>query len=107
MGLIKRLERREVFMSKIFNHAALLSLFVLAAPAFAFQQPTMPTPVSRLQSNIERITRSVNARWGIYIKCIETGEEISINADEQMDTMSVIKRTPNQLQTYCLHPCTY
>jgi beta-lactamase class A len=33
----------------------------------------------------------VNAKWGIYLKCIETGEEIAINADETMDTMSVIK----------------
>ena len=33
----------------------------------------------------------MNAKWGIYIKCIETGEEIAINADETMDTMSVIK----------------
>jgi beta-lactamase class A len=33
----------------------------------------------------------VNARWGIYLKCVETGEEIAINADEPMDTMSVIK----------------
>jgi beta-lactamase class A len=44
-----------------------------------------------LKSNIERITRSVNAKWGIYIKCLETGDEIAINADETMDTMSVIK----------------
>jgi len=33
----------------------------------------------------------VNATWGIYIKCLETGEEIAIDADRQMDTMSVIK----------------
>ena len=46
---------------------------------------------TRLKANIERITRSVNAQWGIYIKCIETGEEIAIDADRQMDTMSVIK----------------
>ena|ERR1039457_233800 len=50
-------------------------------------------PLARLRSNIERITKSVNADWGIYIKCIETGEEIAINADRQMDTMSVIKIT--------------
>src|SRR5271165_786989 len=54
-------------------------------------QPTPQTPLARLQANIERITRSVNADWGIYIKCIETGEEIAINAGQQMDTMSVIK----------------
>ncbi len=45
----------------------------------------------RLKANIERITKSVNAQWGIYIKCLETGEEIMLDADRQMDTMSVIK----------------
>src|ERR1041385_3236145 len=48
-------------------------------------------PLARLESGIQRLTRSVNATWGIYIKCLETGEEIAINADQQMDTMSVIK----------------
>src|SRR5258708_33829020 len=52
--------------------------------------PTV-TPLARLQGNIERITKSVNAEWGIYIKCLETGEEIAINAYRPMDTMSVIK----------------
>ncbi|MEW6212568.1 MAG: serine hydrolase [Acidobacteriota bacterium] len=66
---------------------ALLFVFFIA-PSLLAQQPT---PLARLQSNIERITRSVNARWGIYIKCVETGEEIAINADQPMDTMSVIK----------------
>ena len=71
---------------------SLLLLLVLAAQPRALQQPPPPPPpISQLQANIERITRSVNARWGIYIKCVETGEEIAINADEQMDTMSVIK----------------
>lgn len=41
--------------------------------------------------NIERLTRTVNAKWGIYMKCLETGEEIAVNAEDQMDTMSVIK----------------
>jgi beta-lactamase class A len=49
------------------------------------------TPLNRLQSSIEKITRSVNAKWGIFIKCIETGEEITIMPMETMDTMSVIK----------------
>ena len=60
----------------------ILFLFLMCGSLFA---------QSRLQQNIERITRSVNARWGIYVKCLETGEEIAINADQQMDTMSVIK----------------
>src|SRR5260370_34268180 len=64
-------------------------LFCLASLACA--QPAPPTPLARLEANIQRITRSVNATWGIYIKCLETGEEIALNADQQMDTMSVIK----------------
>ena len=66
-------------------------LLVLTAPAAA--QPAQPpsTPRQRLDAAIERIVRSVNATWGIYAKSIETGEEIAIDADRQMDTMSVIK----------------
>jgi beta-lactamase class A len=62
---------------------------VFAATAVA-QQPQV-TPLARLQSNIERVTKSVNATWGIYIRCLETNEEIALGADRQMDTMSVIK----------------
>jgi beta-lactamase class A len=49
------------------------------------------TPLQRLQSAIETTTRSVNATWGIYVKSIESGEEVAINADRQMETMSTIK----------------
>jgi beta-lactamase class A len=65
-----------------------LAVVLIYACAFA-QAP--PTPLARLQANIERITRSINADWGTYIHCLETNEEIAINADRQMDTMSVIK----------------
>ena len=34
---------------------------------------------------------SINATWGIYVKSLETGEEIAINADAEMETMSTIK----------------
>lgn len=54
------------------------------------QQPQQ-TPLQRLQASIETITRSVNATWGIYVKSLETGEEIAIDADRQMETMSTIK----------------
>ena len=60
------------------------------AGVVAAQAPAQK-PLERLEANILRITRSVNATWGIYLKCLETGEEISLNADQQMDTMSVIK----------------
>ncbi len=56
----------------------------MAASGYA-QQP------NTLQTNIQRITRSVNAQWGVYVKCLETGEEVAINADRKMETMSVIK----------------
>ena len=68
----------------------ILCLPVLLA-ALTAAQPQQPKPVARLEANITRITRSVNAKWGIYIKWLETGEELSLNADEPMDTMSVIK----------------
>lgn len=60
-------------------------LWIFVASLVVAAQP------ARLQQNIERITRSVNAQWGIYVKVLETGEEIAINADQQMDTMSTIK----------------
>jgi len=79
-------------MRERFARASILLTFVFVfAARFLAIEPPQPSPISRLQSNIERITRSVNAKWGIYLKCIETGEEIAINADEPMDTMSVIK----------------
>ena len=59
--------------------------------ALAYAQPIPQTPLVRLEGNIQRITKSVNANWGIYIKCLETGETVELNADQQMDTMSVIK----------------
>lgn len=44
-----------------------------------------------LQYDIERIANGIGADWGIYIKFLASGEEIAINADARMDTMSVIK----------------
>jgi len=67
------------------------TLFVISLAAVGFAQPAAQTPLARLEGQITRITRDLNANWGIYIKCIETGETIAINADQQMDTMSVIK----------------
>ena len=56
-------------------------------PLHAQQQ----TPLQRLQASIERITSSVNATWGIYVKGLESGTELAIGADRQMETMSTIK----------------
>jgi beta-lactamase class A len=63
----------------------------VVATSAALAQPPPQTPLQRLQASIERTTRSVNATWGIYMKSLETGEEIAIDADRQMETMSTIK----------------
>ena len=64
-------------------------LAVLSAPLLA-QQPAQ-TPLQRAKAAIERTTRGVNATWGIYVKSLQSNEEISIDADRQMETMSTIK----------------
>ncbi len=48
-------------------------------------------PLSWLTDRIEFLTRHVNAEWGIYIKSLDTGEEVAVNADAVFDTMSVVK----------------
>ncbi len=68
----------------------LLVLWMTAAAYAQTPQPAAP-PIAKLEARILRVTRSLNATWGIYIKCLETGEEVAINADQPMDTMSVIK----------------
>jgi len=57
----------------------------------ALQAVHEQTPLQRLQASIERTTRSINASWGVYVKSLETGEEIALGADRQMETMSTIK----------------
>lgn len=69
---------------------ATLVLTAAQAPAQPAASPP-PTPLQRLEASLARITRSSNASWGIYVKCLETGEEVAIDADRQMDTMSTIK----------------
>lgn len=69
----------------------LLAMATLVAALGSAQPRGAQKPLERLEANIVRTTKSVNARWGIYIKCLETGEEIAIDADQQMDTMSTIK----------------
>jgi len=64
-------------------------LWLLSLPLLA--QPQTATPLQRLEASIQRTTRSINATWGIYVKSLETGEEIAVDADRQMETMSTIK----------------
>lgn len=68
--------------------AALALFFALPAPA---QNAPAPKPIDLLKQKLEQISAGVSADWGIYIKSLDTGEEIAINADRVMDTMSAIK----------------
>ncbi len=75
---------------------ARVSLMLAAAVAASITlnaqtPPQPPSPRQRLDAELARITRSINATWGIYAKSLERGDEIAIDADRQMDTMSVIK----------------
>ena len=67
-----------------------LTLLLFALSAFA-QTPAAPKPIDLLKQKLEQISAGVSADWGIYIKSLDTGEEIAINADKVMDTMSAIK----------------
>jgi beta-lactamase class A len=58
---------------------------------YAIVMQPAAAPIQRLQASIETTTRSVNATWGVFVKSLETGEEVAINADRQMETMSTIK----------------
>ncbi len=44
-----------------------------------------------LERSLARITHSINAEWAIYVKFLASNEEIVMNADARMDTMSIIK----------------
>ena len=72
------------------RRSAGVALVIFAASALVAGQ-SAPAPLQRLQASIERTTRSVNATWGIYVKSLETGEGIAIDANRQMETMSTIK----------------
>jgi len=72
------------------------ALMFLATSTHA-QQPE--TALEAVKSRVAAITRSIQAQWGIYVKCLETGEEIAVNPDQQMDTMSTIK-IPIMVEAY-------
>jgi beta-lactamase class A len=71
--------------------AALGVILVVSSHQLVAQQAQQPSPLKRLEQSILRTTRSINATWGIYVKSLETGEEIAVDADRQMETMSTIK----------------
>jgi beta-lactamase class A len=82
--------------------AGRLALFALAIAGLKLCATVVfaqEAPLQRLQASIERTTRSLNATWGIYVKSLDTGEEIAIGADRQMETMSTIK-IPLMVETF-------
>lgn len=44
-----------------------------------------------LERDVVRITNGIRADWGIYVKFTGSGDELTLNADASLDTMSVIK----------------
>ncbi|HET9364907.1 MAG TPA: serine hydrolase [Candidatus Angelobacter sp.] len=72
------------------NPVKIVFVLLAAFPLFAQTAPA-PKPIDLLKQKLEQISSGVSADWGIYIKSLDTGEEIAINADKIMDTMSTIK----------------
>jgi len=52
------------------NRTAALATMLLFGTAFQQQR----SPLEGLQARIEALTRSVNAKWGVYVKSLETGD---------------------------------
>lgn len=67
------------------------ALFLLCILPACAQTAPAPKPIDLLKQKLQQISAGVSADWGIYIKSLDTGEEIAINADKVMDTMSAIK----------------
>jgi beta-lactamase class A len=49
------------------------------------------TALAILERRLPLLAASVAAEWGIYVRFLDNGDEIAINADAEMDTMSLIK----------------
>jgi len=72
-------------------------------PVQATRRPTDSPPdtfEASVLSIIGRIMKGVGAQWGIYIKCLETDEEIAINPNETMDTMRLIWQADFYSETF-------
>jgi beta-lactamase class A len=78
-------------VATVFAMTTLVALAGDALKVVPLRAQTSTSPLQRLEASILRTTRSVNATWGIYVKSLDTGEEIAVDADRQMETMSTIK----------------
>ena len=69
----------------------LIALMLVLTTRLPSQSTAAPKPLDLLKHRLETISQGVSADWGVYIKSLDTGEEVAINADTAMDTMSAIK----------------
>ncbi len=44
-----------------------------------------------LERRLRMLADSIDAEWGIYVRFLDRGDEIGIDADRMIDTMSLIK----------------
>ena len=44
-----------------------------------------------LERRLRMLANSIDAEWGIYVRFLDRGDEIGIDADRMIDTMSLIK----------------
>ncbi len=49
------------------------------------------TPLAVLQRRLTALSRTIAAQWGIYVRFLDNGDEVAIDADAKLDTMSLIK----------------
>lgn len=73
-----------------FQSVKVFLVLLFSLTAFPQNAP-VPQPLNLLRQKLDQISSSVSADWGVYVKSLETGEEIDIHASESMDTMSAIK----------------
>jgi beta-lactamase class A len=55
--------------------------------------PAEPTlaPLALLERRLRTLSSGTAAEWGVYVRFLDNGDEIAIDADVRMDTMSLIK----------------
>jgi beta-lactamase class A len=73
-----------------YKFPGVLLILSFVAQVYA-QAPSAPKPLDLLKHRLEVTSQGVSGDWGVYIKSLDTGEEVAINADAPMDTMSAIK----------------
>ena len=48
-------------------------------------------PLALLERRLRMLAGSIDAEWGVYVRFLDRGDEIGIDADRMIDTMSLIK----------------